>query len=38
MKAKIHILDELDKLYEEHQKKYSNRAMSDKELKELLGL
>jgi hypothetical protein len=38
MKAKIEILNELDKMYEEHKKKHGNRVMSDKELRELLGL
>ena len=38
MKAKTEILNELDRMYEEHKKKHGNRAMSDKELRELLGL
>lgn len=38
MKAKSEVLNELDKIYEEHKKKYPNREMSDKELRELLGL
>lgn len=31
-------MEELDKIYEAHRKKYGNRAMTDKELKKLLGL
>jgi len=31
-------LMELDVIYEDHKKKYSNRKMSDKELKTLLGV
>ena len=38
MKAKSDVLNELDKMYEEHKKKHGNRVMSDKELRELLGL
>ena len=31
-------LRELDAIYEDHKKKHSNRKMSDKELKVLLGI
>lgn len=32
------VLKELDEIYESHKKKYGKRAMSDSELKKLLGL
>lgn len=38
MKTKSDVLNELDKMHEEHKKKYPDRVMSDKELRKLLGL
>ena len=38
MKVKLEALNELDKMYQEHEKKYPNRVMSDQELRGLLGL
>ena len=38
MEVNNKILKELDALYESHKKKHGNRKMSDKELRELLGL
>ena len=32
------ILKEIDGIYESHKKKHGNRVMSDKELREILGL
>jgi len=37
-KANKNILNDLDEMFEEHKKKHGNRSMSDKELRELLGL
>ena len=38
MKTKLDTLKDLDKIYEDHKKKHSNREMNDEELRKLLEL